>query len=130
LKILVAGNLRLVIENFTKYGVLIRLSGAEFRKDDILMGVMLYCLIPAHLFIGYLIELVASIHACNEEAYNKKHDKTDPTPRTAWKWVAFAHTINATLGLGVATGIVYFRIHHPMIGSLCQFHAGELFRSM
>ncbi|KAF8241387.1 hypothetical protein K440DRAFT_572751 [Wilcoxina mikolae CBS 423.85] len=121
--LLIVANLRLVIENFMKYGVLIKLSGAEFRKDDIQMGLMLYFLIPVHLFVGYLIEMVASKYARSAEAFYKKHDKKEPILRAAWKWVAIAHTINSTLSLGIATGTVYFRIHHPMIGSLCQFHA-------
>ncbi|KAI5821019.1 MBOAT, membrane-bound O-acyltransferase family-domain-containing protein [Pyronema omphalodes] len=121
--VLIVGNLRLVIENFMKYGVLIQLSGAEFRKDDVQMGLLLYCLIPVHLFIGYIIELVASMHARSAQAHNKKHDNKDPKLRAAWKWIAFAHAVNATLSLSVASGIVYFKIHHPLIGSLCQFHA-------
>jgi diacylglycerol O-acyltransferase-1 len=108
-----------------KYGVLIQLSGAEFRKDDVRMGLLLYFLVPAHLFVGYLIELVASIHARSAHAHNKKYDNKDPKLRAAWALLAFAHTINATLSLGMATGVVYYKIHHPLIGSLCQFHAGK-----
>ena len=120
----VVGNLRLVIENFVKYGVLIQLSGSEFRKDDVRMGLLLYFLIPAHLFVGYLIELIASANARSAHAHNKKDDNKDPKLRAAWALIAFAHTINATLSLGITTGVVYYKIHHPLIGSLCQFHAG------
>jgi diacylglycerol O-acyltransferase-1 len=107
-----------------KYGVLIQLSGSEFRKDDVRIGLLLYFLVPAHLFVGFLIELVASVHARSAHAHNKKYDNKDPKLRAAWALIAFAHTINATLSLGITTGIVYYRIHHPLIGSLCQFHAG------
>lgn len=107
-----------------KYGVLIQLSGSEFRKDDVRIGLLLYFLVPAHLFVGFLIELVASVHAHSAHAHNKKYDNKDPKLRAAWAFIAFAHTINATLSLGITTGIVYYRIHHPLIGSLCQFHAG------
>lgn len=106
-----------------KYGVLIRLSSSGFCKEDVLMGLLLYCLIPAHLFVGYLIELIASIHARGAQAHNKKYDNKNPKLRAAWAAIAFAHTINATLSLGIASGVIYWRIHHPLIGSLCQFHA-------
>lgn len=106
-----------------KYGVLIRISGGEFSSEDIRMGLLLYFLIPAHLFVGFLIELVASIHARSSQALNKKTDNKDPKLRIAWGLIAFLHTVNATLSMGMATGIVYYRIHSPLIGSLCQIHA-------
>lgn len=107
-----------------KYGVLITLSGAEFRRADLTTGLLLYCLVPAHLFVGYVIELVAANHARGAEAQNKKTDERSPKLRAAWVWIAVAHAVNATLCLGIATGVVYWGIHHPLIGSLCQFHAG------
>lgn len=43
--------------------------------------------------------------------------------RTAWYLIAFAHGINATLNLVIATYVVYYHIHHPGIGTLCELHA-------
>lgn len=123
---LVVGNLRLVIENYMKYGVLVQLSGSEFRRDDLKMFFVLYALIPAHLFVGFLIELVASIHARGAKAKNRKADNKDPKLRVAWRIIAFAHVVNATLSLGVANWVVYYKIHHPLIGTFCEFHAGML----
>lgn len=123
---IVVGNLRLVIENYMKYGVLVHLSGSEFRRDDLKMFILLYTLIPTHLFVGFLIELVASIHARGAQAKNKKSDNRDPTLRAAWRIIAFAHVVNATLSLGVANWVVYYKIHHPLIGTFCEFHAGKL----
>ncbi|KAI5779717.1 MBOAT, membrane-bound O-acyltransferase family-domain-containing protein [Geopyxis carbonaria] len=119
----VVGNLRLVIENYMKYGMLIGFDGSEFSREDVRIGLVLYFLIPVHLFVGYLIELVASHRAKRAQAQNKKDDNKDPKLRAAWALIAFAHTINATLSLGITTSVVYWQIHHPLIGSLCQFHA-------
>lgn len=107
-----------------KYGMLIGFDGSEFTREDVRIGLALYCLIPVHLFVGYLIELVASQHARGAQAQNKKDDNKDPKLRAAWVLIAFAHAINATLSLGITTSVVYWKIHHPLIGSLCQFHAG------
>lgn len=106
-----------------KYGVLIRLSGGNISPEDIRMGLLLYFLIPAHLLFGYLIELVASIHARSSKAHNKKTDNQDPKLRIAWGLIAFLHTLNATVSMGMATGIIYYKIQNPLIGTLCQIHA-------
>lgn len=118
-------NLRLVIENYMKYGVLVHLSGSEFRRDDLKMFFLLYALIPTHLFVGFLIELVASIHARGAKAKNQKADIKDPKLRAAWRIIALAHVVNATLSLGVANWVVYYKIHHPLIGTCCGLHAGK-----
>lgn len=45
------------------------------------------------------------------------------TFRSSWHLIAFAHSINATLNLAIATYVVYYHIHHPGIGTLCELHA-------
>jgi len=87
------------------------------------MGALLYFLIPAHLFVAYLIELVAASQARLAQPRTKK----DEEPPKAWLLIACAHAVNATLSLGVANYVVYYNIHHPMVGTLCEFHAGRLF---
>lgn len=115
-----------------KYGVLISLTGGEYRQEDIKVGLLLYCLIPAHLFVGYLIELLASIHARKalKESRTAGAGKKDPKLRAAWTLIALAHTVNATLSLGVASYLIYYKIFHPLIGTLCQFHVGEFLLSL
>lgn len=114
----------MVIENYMKYGMLISISGDEFRRDDLQYGLLLYCLIPLHLFVGYLIELIAAKRARGARVQNEKRDNKDPKLRAAWAIIALAHTINATANVGLASGIVYYKIYHPLIGTLCQFHSG------
>lgn len=88
------------------------------------MGALLYFFIPAHLFVAYLIELVAASQARLVQSRTKK-DEEPPTLRAAWLLIACAHAVNATLSLGVANYVVYYSIHHPMVGTLCEFHAGR-----
>ncbi|KAI9711977.1 MAG: hypothetical protein M1820_001685 [Bogoriella megaspora] len=130
---LVMSNLRLVMENFKKYGVLVTLSGHEYRRQDVLFGWMLYLLVPCHLLVAYIIELVAARQAKAAIARIKKTD--DPHARshsqqrekrtfqTTWAFIALAHGINATLNLCIATTVVYYYIHHPGIGTICELHA-------
>lgn len=43
--------------------------------------------------------------------------------QSAWKLIAWLHGINATFFLLTTSYIVYFYIHHPLIGTLSEMHA-------
>lgn len=122
-----------MIENYKKYGVLICLSCHDYRRQDVVYGSILYFLVPCHLFVAYIIELVAAQQAKGALAKTKKNDSPIDNPtqryqelrafRASWYFIAFAHGINATLNLVIATYVVYYHIHHPGIGTLCELHA-------
>ncbi|KAH7354290.1 diacylglycerol O-acyltransferase [Plectosphaerella cucumerina] len=126
--VLVVGNLRLMIENMQKYGVLICLHCHDFRRQDVLLGLGLYFLIPCHLFAAYLIELAAAQQARGSRR-RSKDGSASPTKaqhdqfNAVWKIVAWAHALNVTLALAITTVVVYFYIHHPLIGTLTELHA-------
>lgn len=61
--VLIAGNLRLLIENIQKYGVLICVRCHDFRAQDLKVGLVLYTLVPCCLLVAYLIELFAVYEA-------------------------------------------------------------------
>ncbi|KAL8732938.1 MAG: hypothetical protein Q9181_003772 [Wetmoreana brouardii] len=124
-------NLRLVVENFQKYGVLICIRCHDYRRHDILLCTFLYALVPCHLFVAYVIELGAAQHAKGALGRLKRsdsHSTDDPfqasrTFQATWHIIAWAHAINATLCLLVTTYAVYYHINHPLIGTICQIHA-------
>ncbi|KAF2400788.1 diacylglycerol O-acyltransferase [Trichodelitschia bisporula] len=128
---LVVSNLRLMIENFRKYGVLICISCHDYRRQDVVLGSILYLSIPCHLFVAYIIELVAAQQAKGAVARIKRAEtKADATGETdrknfhyAWYLIAFAHGINATMNLVITSTMVYYFINHPGIGTLCELHA-------
>ncbi|KAH7328611.1 diacylglycerol O-acyltransferase [Stachybotrys elegans] len=126
--VLVAGNLRLMIENLQKYGVLICIRCHDYRRSDIMVGGLLYFLIPCHLFAAYLIELAAAQQARGSRT-RIKDDDAGPSEadkkafHSTWVLVAWAHAINVTLALAITTFVVYFHVHHPLIGTLTEFHA-------
>jgi diacylglycerol O-acyltransferase-1 len=116
-----------------QYGVLICIRCHDYRRQDILIGTGLLFLIPCHLFAAYIIELSAAKHARKQWLHNKKRDgtTTPPTPTEAdrqkfqstWKLIAWVHAFNATLCLLITSVIVYYYIHHPLIGTLSEVHA-------
>ncbi|KMU85420.1 sterol O-acyltransferase 1 [Coccidioides immitis H538.4] len=125
--VLIVMNLRLVIENFMKYGVLICLRCHDYRRQDLILGVLLFSLVPCHLFIAYLIELAAAQRVKEVIGLRKKIDgreaRQQPAAQLAWSYIAIAHTVNATLCLSLTSYAVYFYINHPGIGTLCEVHA-------
>ncbi|KAH9219870.1 MBOAT, membrane-bound O-acyltransferase family-domain-containing protein [Leptodontidium sp. 2 PMI_412] len=134
--VLIVGNLRLMLENFKKYGVLICIRCHDYRRQDLILGAALYFIIPCHLFLAYVVELVAAQQARRSLGAGKKRSGT-ATPggsyvasdeemlkfQSTWKLIAWIHGINVSLCLLITSVIVYFFIHHPLIGTLCEVHA-------
>lgn len=131
-------NLRLVIENFQKYGVLICISCHDYSSSDLRLGLILYLLVPCHLFVAYIIELVAASQAqgaigrakrqqetSSNDEQNSRRDSLDAARsiRSTWQTIAFAHAVNTTLSLLVTTVTVYWGINHPLIGTISELHA-------
>lgn len=130
--VLVVMNLRLVVENYMKYGVLICIRCHDYRRQDLVLGAILHALVPCHLFVAYVIELAAAQHAKGvigrakrDDAGFQDHseDQASKTFQSTWRNIAWAHGINASLCLLVTTVTVYKYIHHPLIGTICEFHA-------
>ena len=129
--VLIVMNLRLVVENFKKYGVLVTLQ-ADYRKTDMMLGAALYALVPCHLFLAYMIEQWAAVQAIGAWDRRSKEDVGINKPETqkerdefyaTWWWIAFFHVLNATTCLILSNVVVYCFIYNPGIGTLCELHA-------
>ena len=124
-------NLRLVIENAKKYGLLITLR-SNVQAPDLWAGAGLYAITPIHLFVAYIIERVAMEHAKGAVGRRKKSDAGMKSPESekdrkdflnTWWYIAVAHSINATLALGITSGVVWWGIRNPGIGMVSELHA-------
>ncbi|KAI1331251.1 diacylglycerol O-acyltransferase [Xylariaceae sp. FL0255] len=127
--VLVVGNLRLVIENMQKYGNLICFGCRNFGQRDVLLGLLLYILVPCHLFIAHLLELVAAQQSRVSRAQSMaRGGAASPTEdqsakfQSTWSVIRAAHLLNATLALAIHSWVVYFHIHHPLIGTITESH--------
>ena len=117
--------------DFTEqYGVLICVRCHNYRRQDILLSLALYALVPCHLFVAYLIEILAARHAravrgilkrVNEDPQNQSASQS--RSRLAWRWIGAAHGLNATLCLLITSSTVFWGIRHPMIGTCSELHA-------
>lgn len=101
----------------------------DYSRQDVLLGLLLYFLIPCHLFAAYLIELAAAQQARGSWKRIKDAGTTGSSEadrkrfHSTWVLAAWAHLINVTLALAITTLVVYFYIHHPLIGTLTEAHA-------
>ncbi|KAE8359787.1 putative diacylglycerol O-acyltransferase [Aspergillus caelatus] len=128
--VLVAMNLRLIIENSMKYGVLICIRCHDYRKQDVVLGSMLFIIVPCQLFIAYILELAVARRVKETVGRKKKKDKSAEEGereqrefRTIWRFALSFHILNTLLNLAVTSYVVYYYIHHPGIGTLCEVHA-------
>jgi diacylglycerol O-acyltransferase 1 len=125
-------NLRLVVENARKYGLLITLKSNVSNKD-IYTALGLYALTPVHLFVAFIIEKVAMEHVKGVIGRRKKIDGdgnigTETEKETveflnAWWWIAFGHIVNSTLALAITSFVVFFFVHNPGLGTISELHA-------
>ncbi|KAB8772375.1 hypothetical protein FH972_026664 [Carpinus fangiana] len=140
--VVLVSNLRLMIENFQKYGVLICVACHDYRRQDVWLGSALFLLVPLHLFVAFAIERAAAGQA--SLALSRAQSKDEPPPLhpdrrhkrslsdadrqhrsvwSAWHTIAAIHAVNATANLFIASYVIYVHIHHPGIGTLCELHA-------
>ena len=124
-------NLRLVVENARKYGLLITLK-FNVRNTDLKLGFLLYALTPLHLLLAYGIEHWAMQQAKEAVGRRKKSDGGLDGPETekekkefynTWWWIAAVHSVNASLALLITSIVVYYSMHNPGIGCMCELHA-------
>ncbi|KAG5297794.1 diacylglycerol acyltransferase DGAT2 [Histoplasma ohiense] len=126
--VLIVMNLRLIVENFMKYGVLICIRCHDYRKQDVVLGAILFALVPCHLFVAYIIERAAAhqvkgaIGRIKRKESEEENTQEQLAFRSAWIYVALAHTLNACLCLLVTSYAVYYYVNHPGIGTLCEVH--------
>lgn len=115
--VLVAGNLRLMVENYLKYGFILSVYELGFAKSDLQVAGLLTATIPCHLFFSLLVERFAISEL--EKSAGKKPVKE----KALWRLFAALHALNATLSLCVTSATVYTKIFNPLLGTLCEVHA-------
>ena len=133
--VLVMSNLRLMMENSKKYGILVTLSGINISADDWRWFATLYVMTPGFLFLAWGIESLAAQFAKDVVARQKRLEDSDEggdeielevakkTLFSRWANIAIAHGANATVMLVFTTYVVYYLIHNPALGAFTELHA-------
>jgi len=129
---MICGNLRLIVENYVKvgsfpgyidvkYGFLLQVPLSGVPTVDFRISLILLTLIPAHLFISLWIEVWAAHKARRIKSQNPK---ATMHRKGSWGFIRFAHIVNVSICLAVTSVTVYTRVYHPLLGILCEVHAG------
>lgn len=119
--VLVVGNLRLVVENYIKYGFIRSVYQMGFSKHDLQVAGLLSASIPLHLFFSLLVERFAVSVLIKAEQKHQPHASSQQ--KHLWTLFAALHSINAVLALSITSVAVYTQIFNPLIGTLCECHA-------
>lgn len=82
--------------------------------------------------MAYIIELAAVQQVKGAIGRRKRsngsttqsHERIqDGVDDKTWRTIAIAHGVNVSLCLLVTTITVYYHVHHPLIGTICELHA-------
>ena len=121
--VLGASNIRLIIENWMKYGLLIRLPHSYIPYQDYGLFVLAWLSVPLSLGISMSVE-----YAMAKLALWARDTKPDVQSKVAvLERVASAmHIIHLTFLLAYPSYIVYTKIYHPLgKGNMDQKHVGS-----
>ena len=110
--VLAIGNLRILIEDYTKYGFFRSFYRLGLTGHDLKLWGILTALVPVHLFIALVIERLASTVVSTENRNSKLLQRL----------ILALHLLNACLVLYITSFTVYFKIWHPVVGTICQCH--------
>lgn len=142
--ILLVGELRLILQDYSRDGVLVTLFRLGITKKDAINALILFSMAPVHILVAYAIErsAVRTLISENEQAAvagntdkntakgdsetNSRVDykSTDPSaPKYLWPSYAFLHALNCIAALSITSYTVYWILHHPFIGTICECHA-------
>ena len=88
---------------------------------DFRISLVLFTLIPAHLFVSLWIEVWAAHKARKIKNKNSKTQRKE-----SWGLIRFTHIVNVSICLGVTSVTVYTKVYHPLLGVLCELHAGTI----
>ena len=82
-------------------------------------------MIPAHLFVSLWIESWAAHKARTIKA--KVENSESRRRKESWGFIRFLHIVNIGTCLSVTSITVYTRVYHPLLGIICELHAGTFF---
>ncbi|KAF9281774.1 hypothetical protein BGZ88_011382 [Linnemannia elongata] len=158
--LLFGNNIRLIIENYQKYGFLLSIPGSNVSKQDWILAGLTHAILPLHVFVAYQLEQWASRKAkgfrkrladqkenpttkddedkkavpAGDKVRGGKKDKKNLTLeeqiKENRKTVGWLHFANVSLILGWPSFMSYFVIFHPFLAMGCLMTSLILFLKM
>lgn len=158
--LLFGNNIRLIIENYQKYGFLLSIPGSNVSKQDWILAALTHAILPLHVIVAYQLEQWASRKAkgfrkrladqkenptikddedkkavpAGDKVRGGKKDKKSLTLeeqiKESRKTVGWLHFANVSLILAWPSFMSYFVIYHPFLAMGCLMTSLILFLKM
>ncbi|KAF9193817.1 hypothetical protein BGZ51_002140 [Haplosporangium sp. Z 767] len=149
--LLFGNNVRLIIENYQKYGILISFPGSNVSKDDWIWTALSHTLLPLNVLwalqierwakksaIGYrkrLADAKASFNSVgvphdDPKSPLKSVHKIEAAARTSQRLFGWLHTFNVLLILIWPSYVSYYLIFHPFMSVTCLMNGTIQFLKM
>ncbi|KAJ1972332.1 hypothetical protein H4R34_005443 [Dimargaris verticillata] len=129
LLLLFVTNVRLVVENYIKYGFLISIPGQYVPPQDWVFAVVAFSLLPVNIVLAFAIEWLVSCWLVLPLLSTRGHSETTQAPRPSlvnaqvdgqsrgWAvGIGLAHALNLCIMLLFPSYVVYHHMYHPLLG--------------
>ncbi|KAF9930392.1 hypothetical protein FBU30_000523 [Linnemannia zychae] len=157
--LLFGNNVRLIIENYQKYGILISLPGSKVSKEDWILTALAHLLVPLNVILSYQLErwamktaighrkrlaelnsLASSPHVqakpIQQDEDNdpkqalKDLHRAETTIRRTQKFFGWVHALNVISILLWTSYMSYYKIFHPFMSITCLMNGTIQFFKM
>ncbi|KAF9919282.1 hypothetical protein BX616_009985 [Lobosporangium transversale] len=146
--LLFGNNIRLIIENYLKYGFLLSFPGSNVSRQDWILTVLTHALLPINVLVAYKLEEWAmklaigfrKRHLDEKSESRPKNNSTngrDTRPHTVKEiakanqsTVGWLHVLNLSTLLAWPSFMAYFMIYHPFLAMTCLMNGLVLFLKM
>ncbi|KAK3819867.1 MAG: MBOAT, membrane-bound O-acyltransferase family-domain-containing protein [Benniella sp.] len=154
--LLFGNNIRLIIENYLKYGFLLSFPGSNVSQRDWILTAITHAVLPFNVIVAYKLEAWAMKQATGfkkrraDEASNgsspspaaaagddqKKRGKgakdqsVEAIAKANQSTVGWLHVLNLSIILGWPSFMAYFLIYHPFLAMSCLMNGLVLFLKM
>lgn len=138
--LLFGNNVRLIIENYQKYGILISLPGSSISRKDWTLTGLAHILLPLHVIFSFLVERLAKKWATGlRKRLSDTSDDQDPKQRlkdvqkaeaAAKRFqsvVGWVHTFLVIAIIVWPSYMSYYKIYHPFLSMTCLINGTIMF---
>ncbi|KAG0053901.1 hypothetical protein BGZ83_000214 [Gryganskiella cystojenkinii] len=156
LLLLFGNNVRLIIENYLKYGFLLSFPGSKVSKEDWILTALTHALLPLNVLLAYQLEKWAKKRSLGfrkrraedslsssttKDAASVKDNKdpktklkearsTEAIAKATQKTVGWLHFFNLATIIVWPSFMSYYMIFHPFMAMSCLFNGCILFLKM
>ncbi|KAG0006978.1 hypothetical protein BGZ65_000603, partial [Modicella reniformis] len=149
LLLLFGNNVRLIIENYQKYGILISLPGSNISREDWLLTGLAHVLLPLNVIVSFQVERLAkkwtvglrkrladtSTRTVGADDQDPKHRlkeayKAEATAKRFQSVVGWVHTFIVLMIISWPSYMSYYKIYHPFLSMTCLINGTIMFFKM